>query len=401
LLGTRGEEGRVRTIRVVTNDKHPESGAAYTLTVTRNPRPGYNIGGSSKADAPLVSASLGVKLSVHHWEAGQYWKVNLAAGATLKAMGRWRCPSTSSACNAWVRVHKPDGSYASLTNDGVSAGGAWTNFESSTFSNSGQADTFWIALHAGTRLLDAEMTIVQNGVLPQMVSPGEADVWWFGSNVNPPGYTTALTLTSEYGTGTTWSVVSGSSLVSLSTTQGSQVVVTSTGTAFSATRDDIVIRATSGGSTADATITSRKPHSLLAATPLNQCDSTYGYLTQIPYVILDQLDDPIPFDVPINEQWTTAAIEDYVGNNWPRGSEMNNSSGGPSLVDFVGGPNLTIITSPVPVPTCNGDTTPVDHWGQAWRIGSLTSGDGVLVQTNTLQGNVGMAEHTNVVSPVP
>lgn len=46
-------------------------------------------------------------------------------------------------------------------------------------------------------------------------------------------------------------------------------------------------------------------------------------------------------------------------------------------------------------------TTKVDHATQEWRMGSTTVGQGVKVQTNTLQRFTDHGTHTNIVSPSP
>lgn len=62
---------------------------------------------------------------------------------------------------------------------------------------------------------------------------------------------------------------------------------------------------------------------------------------------------------------------------------------------------MAFADSPNPVPTCNGNNTPVDHWGQEWRIGTIATGVGRRVQTDTLHSYIGYAAHLNIVTPAP
>ena len=162
---------------------------------------------------------------------------------------------------------------------------------------------------------------------------------------------------------------------------------------FSSAVDDVVVRVTNtAGETSDHSITTRIPHSLDPGMITNLCDGTWGYLTLIRYTILDQLGTALSTDVPLNEQWTTSVVADYSGTNWRRDIERGMTSVGGSFADSVGGENLSL--PPTPTPTCNGNTQPIQHWGQSWQVGSLTIGAGVGVQTNTLRKMLGIAGHT-------
>jgi hypothetical protein len=55
----------------------------------------------------------------------------------------------------------------------------------------------------------------------------------------------------------------------------------------------------------------------------------------------------------------------------------------------------------VPIPVCIGDSTQQQHWSQELRVGSLTAGAGVRVQTDTIVRFTNHAEHQNIVSPAP
>jgi len=239
---------------------------------------------------------------------------------------------------------------------------------------------------------------LQFAVSDPLTITGPNVVWSF-AGLSPSGYATAITLTSSGGTSTTWSLVSGSGKATLSATQGTQTTVTSTGTSFSAAVGDIIVRASNAGETADQSITSRTPYSLLAGNSLTNCDATWGYDTFLAYTIRDQLGTALPLGVPINEQWTTAVVKDNKKTNWPRGNPGSFTTTDATFADHIQGALLS--SSPVPVPSCTGTTANVEHWGQAWYIGSLTIGAGKNVQTNVLQKRVKDALHTTIVSPVP
>jgi hypothetical protein len=146
-------------------------------------------------------------------------------------------------------------------------------------------------------------------------------------------------------------------------------------------------------------ITSRLPFSLVAGTIQTSCDSSFGYSTSLNYTIQDQLLTALPSGVPVNENWTTGVVNDFSGTNWRRGSPNFITTTGPGFADTIEGEDLSL--PPIPVPTCNGDSTAVQHWGQEIRVGSLTIGTGYRVQANTLQKYKGHAAHTGIVSPAP
>jgi hypothetical protein len=126
------------------------------------------------------------------------------------------------------------------------------------------------------------------------------------------------------------------------------------------------------------------------------CDSTWGYMTLLTYTILDQLGTALPQGVPLNEQWTTAVVDDYPQTNWRRGQEGSFTPSSASFADGIQGET----SNRRPRPTCDpSSTTAVQHWGQAWQIGSLTIGAGKRVQTDTIQKYLGRASHTSIVSP--
>jgi hypothetical protein len=114
------------------------------------------------------------------------------------------------------------------------------------------------------------------------------------------------------------------------------------------------------------------------------------------YVIQDQLGTDLPSNVPVNEKWTTDVSNDYPGTTWRRADPIGfTTQDAAAFEDGMFGE----WAGAVPQPTCDGNSQPVQHWGQAWRIGSEAIGAGTLVQTDTLQKLVGRALHTDIVSP--
>ena len=191
-------------------------------------------------------------------------------------------------------------------------------------------------------------------------------------------------------------------MVHLSGSSGSQVGVTSTGTAFSSGPTDIAITATANGqASAYFYVTTRRPASLNSQSVFTQCDSQWGYETDITYVIFDQLSTPLPSDIDWNEQWTTGITTVYSGTNWPQNpvspatALYNGTDGGPRLLDVVQGPGVNNQPPNVPQPTCAANpSVEVVKWGQAFSVGSQTTGAGVQVQQDTLHKWIDHGAHT-------
>lgn len=226
---------------------------------------------------------------------------------------------------------------------------------------------------------------------------GGNTVWYFNGQ-SPSGYATSVTLSSSGGASTHWTVVAGGDKVSLSAADGSQTSVTSTGTAFSSAPGDIKITASVGSATSPQfAMTTRTPHRLALGPVTTSCDSTFGYITLVGYTIQDQLITALPSGVPINEQWTSPVANDYPGTNWRQPPPQGTTLASAAFNDRIGGEALSL--PPVPTPTCDGNSTPVQHWGQDWFVGSLSIGVGRRVQIDTLQKLVGRALHTGIISP--
>ena len=239
------------------------------------------------------------------------------------------------------------------------------------------------------------------GVKPSITSsPETSDLWYFDGQ-NPSTYTTSLTLTSSGGSSTTWSVPTGASKVSLSSTTGSSITVTSSNSAYSSSSEDIYIVATLDGMASDAyRITTHKPSKLADGIADDDCSATMGYSETISYSIHDQMDDPIPASVDMNEAWTTGVSNDYTGTNWLTSwpEKSGNTTANPTvdtLVDFITGQQPTAN----PTPGCVGTgTTKVQHRGQELFVGSQTPGYGQIVQSDTLQKYQDHAAHEGITT---
>ena len=228
---------------------------------------------------------------------------------------------------------------------------------------------------------------------------GSSTVWFFG-NLTVSGYTTSLQLTSSGGSSTTWNITAGGDKITVSSFTGSSINVLSSGTAFSSTTGDVKITATANGLTSDPfPITTRTPNVAIQGTITITCDSAYGYLTDLEYAIQDQMSTSLPSGVPVNENWTTGVASDYNGTNWRRGDPNGVNEPVSAFADQIQGEAFSLPA--YPTPTCDGNSTPVEHWGQEWRVGSLASGFGRRIQTDTIQKYIGHAVHASIVSPAP
>jgi hypothetical protein len=236
-------------------------------------------------------------------------------------------------------------------------------------------------------------------VKPQITSPNT--VWWFNGQT-PSGYSTSITLTASGGSAYSWSITSGSNMITLSGTTGSSVTASSTGTAFSSTTTDIAVTVTdtpSGQSSAPFYITSRRPYRLLLGAITYQCDSQYGYSDLFPYTIQDQMGALLPsITTPFNENWTTPVGNNYPNNNWQRYNPQPGLTSDSEFTDQIQGAP----SGSTPPTACPSAGQAVDHWGQEWFVGDLYPlGGGAAVQTDTIQKYTNHAEVQSITSPVP
>jgi hypothetical protein len=110
----------------------------------------------------------------------------------------------------------------------------------------------------------------------------------------------------------------------------------------------------------------------------------------------DQFGNYLLDGVPDAEDFPDDWVRDYTGTNWP---ELSSITGGGTaysgvLVDYVTPPGSA---DAFPQPACNGDDTPIEHRHQRYRIGSMTSGHGRIVQYQMLHLLLGMAFHDGII----
>lgn len=134
-------------------------------------------------------------------------------------------------------------------------------------------------------------------------------------------------------------------------------------------------------------------------TPISFGASDY-YSSEMFYKVVDQFGETLPKQVEVNEKFTSGDISDYKGENRPVPKVTNNPSDPGKIVDTieVNNPENTLIPITKNPGTPLG-TTKIDHWSQEFYIGSLTSGKGVKVQTDTIQRYQDHARHENIMSP--
>jgi hypothetical protein len=237
-------------------------------------------------------------------------------------------------------------------------------------------------------------------VVPKITGPNTV---WFFANLTVSGYATSIQLTSSAGSSTTWNITAGANKITVSSYTGASITVLSSGTAFSSATGDVTITATANGQTSSPfSITTRTPNVLVPGAIQISCDSNGGYLTSVSYTIQDQLLASLPSAVPLNENWTTSTVPDYTGTNWTFSSPgfvTTNAQTPANFSDYIS-PDETQ-HPPIPAFTCNGNDTAVEHIGQEWRIGTIATGVGRRVQTDTLQKRIGWADHESIVSPAP
>jgi hypothetical protein len=176
------------------------------------------------------------------------------------------------------------------------------------------------------------------------------------------------------------------------------------GTALSLAPGDVKVKVTVGGATSpEYPITVRGPKTLIPGQPEDLPNSTYGYLSTIPYTIRDNLNANMPSALGVNENWTTIVYEDLPGNNWVREAPNGVTAYNSAFVDQIGGMLISYPAIPTPSPPCGPPrcTQKIDHWGQEFRVGSTNPGAGARVQTKALQSYIDHGRHEGIVSPAP
>lgn len=232
---------------------------------------------------------------------------------------------------------------------------------------------------------------------------GGNTVWWFnGQNPNSSSNPISVTLTSSGGSSTNWSVTQADTKVTLSSTSGAQITVTSTGTHFSGAVGDISIKATANGVASDPfTMTARTPWKMVLRSRNTTCfSSPQTYSTTISYDVHDNLDTLISSDIFWNE--TLSAAQCQNGSNWCNYQIISGGADSNPVQDLLEPPDLNTVPAPNPSPTCSGQgsgTTRYRAIPQTLRVGTNTTGAGVNVQSDTLGYYIDHGQHDSIQIP--
>ena len=243
------------------------------------------------------------------------------------------------------------------------------------------------------------------GQAPTSVQPsisGTNTVWSFSGKNPSSTYPISVTLTSSGGSSTSWSVSQPDSKVSLSSSTGSSINVTCTGSHFSSQNGDISITATANGQTsAPFTMTAKTPWKLTAIPPPQTfCNtSPQTYSTELKYNLIDNLSVTMSTDVGWNESFGTQACENQ--SNWCDDAVTPGGGFTDPLTDVLAPPPLNFNPAPSPAPTCTGQplgTTRYRSIPQTMHVGDSGSG-GVQVQSDTLGYYGDHGQHDSIQSP--
>jgi hypothetical protein len=245
---------------------------------------------------------------------------------------------------------------------------------------------------------------------------GPTTVWWFNDYNSPDSthYPLISTLNaSESGSGSyTFRITSGSDkaglgpdLASSYVTSSNQVDVTSR--KCSANANDVVVTVERNGQTsAPLSLTVRCPSHIQQDSIDYEAANVFGFVTIITYSVWDNLNTKLPYDLPVNEYFTTEIIKDYSGTNWERSTPNGHMTGNVTFTDSIGiDEDLSGYTFdpwiPTPeAPSSNLSQTRITHFGQQFWIGTLNPGTGVHVQNDTLVFYLDHGAHEDRVSPV-
>jgi hypothetical protein len=163
---------------------------------------------------------------------------------------------------------------------------------------------------------------------------------------------------------------------------------------------DVSITATVNGQTSSPyQLTTHVPKQMTLFSHSHDCLTGNGYVDTISYDVLDQLGTDLSslylFD--FNENFPSGFTDD--GSNW--NSPMTNPATGARVQDKITGTGVGQTPSPVPTPVCSGNDTQTQHATQQWGVGSLVTGGGVPLQTDTWTRYADMAAHNNITPIVP
>ena len=131
-------------------------------------------------------------------------------------------------------------------------------------------------------------------------------------------------------------------------------------------------------------------------------DLVYGYRSLVYYTVCDQFGTPTGLDTPMNESFNGGLVNDWEdGNNWPDAKAENTPGKGGQFRDILQAASDGFTYLPQPLyPMCPLSSAPVMHINQIIKFGSQVSGEGVTIQTDTIQHYIDHGRHLNIVSPV-
>lgn len=241
------------------------------------------------------------------------------------------------------------------------------------------------------------------------------DLWWFDGETQAY-YSTQVTLSldqdhrGDVSQSYEWTINSGGSIVRFS--NGGTTYVTgnyvevelhsigASAPAASLTFDISIQVVQNGAPLATAQVAVPRPNRLVHLGNTDAASANWGYESRIGYRIEDQFNRVLPRRVGVNENWTTDVVNDFAGTNWRRGPAGGETLNPAGWVDRIQGEAVGFGFNPAPQNPQNPlGNVRVQHWGQAWFVGSTMPGVGRRVQTNTLQKFQDHARHEGVTSP--
>lgn len=240
---------------------------------------------------------------------------------------------------------------------------------------------------------------VSAGINVKPTLTGIHTIWWFNDYDSPNSsyYPISTTLTASPGSASyTFEITYGSDkaglgefLASTYTTSNNEVLLSSR--SGSQQEEDVVVKVTANGKTSEPFyVTVRRPLYLVRNTgyPVYGAAPGWpiGFETQIEFSVLDNMNETLPYDMPMNEYFTTSAITDYSGENWPQPPPNDTTTFMSTFTDhYVSAESQYGVYYPDPfAPGSSLSTTRVQHFGQQYWVGASANGTGVLVQQHTI-----------------
>jgi len=314
-----------------------------------------------------------------------------------------------------VRIWKKDGTMTRTNStDSIQEGQCYAYSE--LFSE-GAEQTFYVqGLEAGKH--DIEVVYVLNGedLWTESVSFSsfkvdlDYDLWWFNGE-NPANYHTDATLTANgLDTGYFyWNVTQGADKVELDggavgwcdsawVTDDNTVAIRSKSASAAAetVTEDITVTLTYNGKIVGSyDLAIFTPHDIIHLSNNDVDHYSFGYSSFIHYRARDQFKRTLPYNIGLNEIWTSEIVSDYSGMTWRQFGAGGSVQNPANMKDKIDGEYSN--RTPTPIKPSDNDpeaSTAVCHWTGNWYIGSTTPGKGVRVKTTcTWQKYRGYARH--------